>query len=514
MNTSNLTMVIIFSFLFSILLPAYMLADDNRLSRLKSDVEYLCSPQLEGRNVPSKGGDLTAEWLGDNFAEMGLKPGASSSSFFQDFQLIQSKIDTSLTTLIIYLPDRKVPLNWGSQFLLFPRKIANYNAELELTYAHYGIKSAELDRDDFGDKTVGKAALVLDGIGDLPAGRAGRHGMTPFKAVAAKRAGAKLMVVMYSEDNLTWPPKKLQRKISDSKSAMTDLPDSKQEFLTIHLNGADKLSEAIFKILAAGNQNGQIKVHLDLVFKKPVIHKGQNIIGIIPGKTPDCILIGAHYDHLGIEGNADDGTLLYYPGANDNASGVSVLLEISRLWKNREQPSKGLIVVAFGAEEDGKLGSKFFADNLPVHRINIVAMINLDMIGRDGYASMREVRMGNSTPDPDYTALYYSSASPDILRIAKGSGIKAGLNVDYKAISRFPFSDAGSFNSIGIPTISIFSGFHSGYSELNDLPEFINWNKLAKMILLTDKLLINFNRMDSDIIFDKSLKPKLSQMKY
>ena len=516
-------MVVLCNLLILALIPTHILADENRLARLKSDVEYLCSPKLEGRNVPGKGGDLTSKWLGDTFRDIGLTPGASATSFFQEFQLLQSKIDTSITTLTLYLPDRKVTLKWGTQFLLFPRKIANYESELDVAYAHYGIKSDDLKRDDFGDKTNGKAALVLNGSGDLPPQRAGRHGMTPFKAAAARRAGAELMAVLYTEDGDTWPPKSLQRKISDSEFPLTDLPNSKQEFLTVHINSipseghknvGSNLNEDIFKLLAADSDNEKVRLHLNLVFKKPDIHVGRNVIGQIAGETDKYILFGAHYDHLGVQGISDEGNIIYYPGADDNASGVSVILEISRLWKSREQPKYGLIIVAFGAEEDGMLGSSYFADNLPSHKDKFLGMINLDMIGGNGFASMRKLRQKNSVPDPDYTALYYSAASPDILNVAIGTGINAGLNIDFKAIGRFPFSDAGSFNSIGIPTISIFGGFHSGYSELNDTPEFINWNKLVKMVLLTDNLIINFNKLDSNIIFDQSLKTKSSKMRY
>lgn len=498
-------------------------ADDSTITRLQADVNYLCSPPLEGRDVPGKGGDIACDWLGESFTEIGLAHGTADFGYFQEFQLIQSTIDTSLTKLTFFFADKKVTLKWGSDFLIFPRKIANYKSKLDVAYAHYGIHADELNRDDFGEKTRDKVALVLNGSGVLPPQRADRHGMTPFKAVAAKRAGAKNMVVLHTEEDGAWPPEALLRKLNDSKLLLTDLPDSKQDFLTIHINGTllngqqdvvSSLSRDIFKALTSGSTRANVRLKTNLVFKKPENHIGRNVIGLIEGKTDQYIIIGAHYDHIGIDGKSEKGTLSYYPGADDNASGISVLLEISRIWKLREQPKIGMILVAFGAEEDGMLGSKFFANNLPEAKSKIVAMINLDMVGRNGYSSMREVRLGNSDPDPDYVALYCSAASAALLNIAKGTGFKAGLNTDIKPINRFSFSDAGSFHAIDIPTISIFGGFHKDYSQLSDTPEFINWTKLAKMVLLTDNLLINFNTTTENIIFDNTLKVKKHKLKY
>jgi len=509
--------------LISILLSTGLQAEDDRISRLRNDINYMCSQELAGRDVPGTGGDLTADWLQASFREIGFTPTAAGATFYQEFQLLMSSVDTSKTKLTIILPDRMVTLSWGTHFYIFPRKIGNYEAELELAYAHYGIVSAELDRDDFAQNARGKAALVMNGSGNIQPQRAGRHGMTPFKAAAARRAGAELMVVMYTEDDELWIPPYVDRKIQESTGLLTDLPDSQPGFITVHLNGTaqmpgdsagSSLAEDVFKVLVANSENEFVKLHLKLIFHKSTIHIGRNVVGKISGKTDEFILFGAHYDHLGVKQENEDGNLVYYPGADDNASGISVLLEISRLWKSRSQADKGLLIVAFGAEEDGMLGSKFFADNLPVPQGKIIGMINLDMIGRNGYASMRALRQGSVEPDPDYAALFYSAASPQLSSIMQGSGISANLHLDFKPINNFRFSDAGFFNSIGIPTISIFGGFHSDYNQINDRPEFINWEKLAKMVLLTDKLLLNFSSATEKIEFDNTIKAKSAVMRY
>ena len=101
-----------------------------------------------------------------------------------------------------------------------------------------------------------------------------------------------------------------------------------------------------------------------------------NVIGLKKGTGDQFIVIGAHHDHLG----TDKETGLYYPGANDNASGVAMLVELAEKYKD-VTTSCNLLFVAFGGEEKGMLGSTYFVGNLPVKKENIKAMINLDVIG-------------------------------------------------------------------------------------------------------------------------------------
>ena len=132
-------------------------------------------------------------------------------------------------------------------------------------------------------------------------------------------------------------------------------------------------------------------------------------------------------------------------------------------------------------------------------------MVNLDIIGSRGYAGMRAARSHRSEPDPDYAAAFYSGASPRLRDILRGARDIGDLKLDLEPVNRFPFSDAGSFQNIQVPTISLFSGFHPDYSSLSDTPDKLDYRKLARMVLLTDRILVNLIEEPAPIGFDPSI---------
>lgn len=477
-----------------------------------------------GRDVPGVGGELAAAWIANRFSEIGLVPAFGDSSFTQEFPLLAAVLDTENTWLQIAAPSWSIELKWGDGFFIFPRRPVSFDTTFSGVYAGYGISAPELNRMDYSDDTKDKAAFVHEGAGDLPPHRAGKHALAPFKAAAAERAGTGMLVIMTpSEKGDQFPPENLVDKIENSHKELPDLPGAVPDFPVVFINGGKLhtkagISQSIEKLLSshflAAQQADDLVVRLSVVFRDYRECHGLNVSGKIKGLTDEFVLLGAHYDHLGKAGLDQNGNPVFYPGADDNASGVTGMLEICRGWSEETNLDRGLLVVAFGAEEDGLIGSRYFADNLPVNRGQIKAMLNLDMIGREGFATMSDAHTPGKKPDPDFAVAYYSGAAPRLHELIRDAGHQVALNLEIRPVNRFPFSDAGSFHSAAIPTIHLFSGFHSQYSGIDDTVETISFIKLSKMVLLARHLMINLSQEPGDIEFDPSIIIQHSGMKY
>lgn len=484
-------------------------SDKDIIDRLKNDIEYLCSPELAGRDIPGETGDKAALWIEKRFSELKLGYGVEDSSYLQEVPLVIAQLDTEITSLTIFCDDWFKEFLWGEDFYIFPKGVAPIDTILNASFCGYGIVSEDLGRDDFGKNALNTAAIVL------PYGpeKVGRLRSAPFKAAAAQRAGAEMLLIAYPIWNgSSWPPNDLDDKIKSARCYRSDLPGAVPSFPLIYLNGY-----FMSKHIAGGDPQQEweddpefaravsgLDVALKVDYCDRKDEKGYNVIARLEGKIPEYIIVGAHYDHLGIVTNTEK--MEYHPGADDNASGVAGLIEIYRRWADRERPGRGLIAVAFTAEEDGMLGSKWFVDHLPVKQESIVAMVNLDEIGRRGFASMRDVHRPDTEPEKEYAAAYYSGASPQLEKVIESASRSIDLKLSAHPVNSFShFGDAGPFHEAQIPTVHLFSGFHADYHSPSDTPDKLDYEKMAKMIDLTDSLLVKLS-VTEKIGFDPSIR--------
>jgi Zn-dependent M28 family amino/carboxypeptidase len=187
----------------------------------------------------------------------------------------------------------------------------------------------------------------------------------------------------------------------------------------------------------------------------------RNVVGRIPGTDPtsrDLIVLGAHMDHLGHggDGSLAPGSRAVHPGADDNASGVAAILAIARALKARPL-RHDVLLVAFGAEELGIVGSARFVERSPVSLERIRAMINLDMVGRLGKGPVVLSGFGTAKEWPDV-----------VERAAHGSGTDVATSAD-----GFGPSDHASFYAKGVPVFFLFTKSHEDYHKPSD-----TWEKI------------------------------------
>lgn len=207
----------------------------------------------------------------------------------------------------------------------------------------------------------------------------------------------------------------------------------------------------------------------------------RNVIGIIPGKNPalagQSILISAHYDHLGLGWpdvhQGDKGKI--HPGADDNASGVAVLLELARTIIAKGPLERTLIFISFSGEEAKLLGSKHFValGGLPEYPLNkISAVLNMDTVGRLGAKSLE---------------IFSTGSAKEFSTILMNAGASTGVNIELIP-NDIGASDQKSFLEVGIPAIQLFSGANLDYHRPTDTFEKIDSNGLLKVLAILSSI--------------------------
>lgn len=244
--------------------------------------------------------------------------------------------------------------------------------------------------------------------------------------------------------------------------------------------GVSPLADSYFQPFDAyrkeRQKKGRLEVHPDSIAKlKQEVHQKlsmRNVLGMIPGKnTKEYVIVGAHFDHLGIDPALDGDQI--YNGADDNASGVSAVLQIARAFlASGQQPERNVIFAFWDGEEKGLLGSKYFVQTCPFLS-QIKGYLNFDMIGRN-----------NKPQQPKQVVYFCTAAHPVFEDWLKEDIRKYGLQLepDYRAWENpIGGSDNGSFAKVGIPIIWYHTDGHPDYHQPSDHADRLNWDKVVEI---------------------------------
>lgn len=244
--------------------------------------------------------------------------------------------------------------------------------------------------------------------------------------------------------------------------------------------GIQPLNESYFQPFDAyrkeRQKKGRLEVHPDSVAKlKQEVHQKlsmRNVLAMIPGKNmKEYVIVGAHFDHLGIDPALDGDQI--YNGADDNASGVSAVLQIARAFlASGQQPERNVIFAFWDGEEKGLLGSKYFVQTCPFVS-QIKGYLNFDMIGRN-----------NKPEQPKHVVYFYTAAHPSFGDWLKKDIKKYGLQLepDYRAWDNpVGGSDNGTFAKAGIPIIWYHTDGHPDYHQPSDHADRLNWDKIVEI---------------------------------
>jgi|ERR1043165_739030 aminopeptidase-like protein len=214
-----------------------------------------------------------------------------------------------------------------------------------------------------------------------------------------------------------------------------------------------------------------------LVYQKFPFEKDSaiNVLGFLDFKRDSTIIISAHYDHLGYGGNKSKEILKkgIHPGADDNASGVAMMIELAKVIGKNKRPRYNFVFAAYSAHEAGLFGSEYFSKNSLCRRLKLRAVINLDMIGRLDTVS-KTLRVGGAQTDSLFSN-FFSRTIATIHYRFDDSNINLG---DLK-----PFAEKG------IAVLHFTTGIHDDYHRMSDIEEKINYTGMKEIFRLIEKML-------------------------
>lgn len=440
-------------------------AEETATERIRRDVSFLAAPEREGRGVGTPGLEAAGRLIESRFQELGLKPAGDGGTFRQVFPV---------TTAVRPGPKTQVKLG-GTVLPAEAYTVLGFSAQGtvqgQVVLAGYGIVEPSLKVDDYAKAQVkGKVALVRRFVPDTAAfadtDKQRRFGDLRYKAWVARQRGAKALIVVDWPEAPTPPVKDWQMPPEASLPGLTaeGHGDAGIPVVVVKRSAVEPLMAALAK---GGRVEARVEVQLELEKRDAF-----NVAGLLEageGRLPGTLVIGAHYDHLGLGGRNSLAPDREEPhgGADDNASGVAGLLEIARmLAEKRGQLPRDVLFVAFSGEELGVLGSTHFTRQRgDAGMKGIAAMLNLDMVGR--------LRAGG------LTVLGAESASewgPLISAACEQARVPCTASGD-----GYGPSDHSPFYAAGVPVLHFFTGTHSDYHKPSDTVELLNVAGTAKV---------------------------------
>ena len=462
--------------------------------QLRRDVQFLTSPELMGRGVDTPGIKLARDYLAAEFARAGLRPGGDDGTFFQPFDVAVGVTVSQPSSLTL---NQNEPLELTKDWIPLGLSKSD-NVEGELVFAGYGITAKENGYDDYaGINVKGKIVLVLryepppqdEKSPFKTPPEYSVHAALRTKANNARDHGALGMILVDLRHDNQDQPELLSTRNSlwrggNSLVAAQVRRGVLAKWFDSRGVSLDSLKEKIDRTGKPGSiaiPGAPVRLQVTL---KENHERAENVVGILPGADPDLrtqrVVIGAHYDHLGFGhfGALDrqaEGKV--HPGADDNASGTAVLMELARrIAKLPVKPGRTMVFAAFSGEELGLYGSRHFIEHSESTSA-IKAMINLDMVGR-----LRENRVTL------FGARSGENLSALVTRSARGLGLEITESND---VGR---SDHMSFYSRKIPVLHFFTGTHGDYHRATDTWEKLNLEGMARisdLVLVTALELAN-----------------------
>lgn len=486
--------------------------------KIREHIQTLASDDFMGRKPFTEGETKTINYLKQQFESMGVLPG-NGDSYFQEVPLVEL---TAIPDSVLLLSSAKgtKELKLGVDYVAYTERVDSMvNVEdAELVFAGYGVVAPEYNWNDYeGLDMEGKIAVVMVNdpgfSSDDPEFFKGRtmtyYGRWTYKYEEAARQGAAGVMIIHETVPAGYPWTVVKNSWSGA-SLYLDNPDSKYQCAVQGWITRDaainifELSEYDMRnygesARTPGFEPQPLGVTATISVKNKIKRdKSQNVVAMVKGssKPDEYILYSAHWDHLGV-GPAVDGDSIYN-GAHDNASGTATLLAIAQAFSKVGQPERSVIFLAVTAEEQGLLGSKFYAENPIYPPSQTVANINMD--GLKYYGRMKDftiVGYGQSELD-DY--------SEEIVK-KQGRYVKADPEPGKGYFFR---SDHFSFAKVGIPSIfasGVYEAEIGGVERVSMLSEEFNKYKYHQPSdEIDDSWQFGGIQQDAELFFDLGSK--------
>ena len=501
---------------------------------------------MRGRLVGTPDIERAADFIASRFDSLGLEPAGADGSFFEPFDLAWFSLAKENTLTVNGDGFNGRSRGIGEEF--YPLNFsATASAEGELTFAGFGIVEPAFSYDDYAGRDVsGKVVMVLErepGVDDPQSAFDGivtANASTGWrKALAAQERGAAGILFVRDVHN--------RPAIPDFSQAAGDYwPSSPRRIERFTLGlwmdririPAFQISAALAERLVAGSGRtlqelaaasesvsglGPIDLPGPAVSMRASVERhttpARNVVGLIQGADPvlrdEVVIITAHHDH-----NGADGTDVFN-GADDDGSGTVGLLEIAEAYaeaaQDGQRPRRTVMFAAWDAEERGLLGAWYHAERPRFALENIVAVLNMDMIGRneevleDGGRRFRGLDVQTAESNANAINILGQTYSTDMKDAVEGANEMHGLELKFRydnnASNLLRRSDHWPFLQNGVPALWFHTGLHPDYHTPDDTPERIEYEKMERIARLVHRTSWSIAQADARPIYSLELRP-------
>jgi len=509
-----------------------VMAEAITADQLSTYLHFVASDAMGGRDTPSQGLDITAEFLRMNLDKWGFKPAGDNGTFFQKIALTRESVDPENTKLEI----------GGKQYKLgddFFRLAGSGTATGPLVFGRDGWLVKAKNIDSFSGVDVNGKIVVIASEGfnqntmtPRPQGVAqadlkGEKGVDWADAIthAQSKGAAAVIVVAPPQLQAMWG--NLRRFAGQGSLYPEKLRNGGNAAPTIPVY---VVSQQVGSEIFAGESGNKTAVSAFVLTKTGTASSAskketlwtQNVVALWEGSDPtlkaEMVAVGAHYDHDGTRPNAT-GEDKIWNGADDDGSGTVAVLAIAEaLGKAKTRPKRSILLVWHAGEEKGLWGANYFNKFPTVDIKNVIAQLNIDMIGRSKKPGDTNPKNKDLTGENAIYVIGSEMMSTTLGAVTKGANdAYLKLTYDYKYddpadTNRFFFrSDHFHYAQNGIPIAFWFDGVHEDYHQPSDTADKIDYAKMEKVtrtIFLTMWELADLKERPA---VDKKLPPELTQ---
>ena len=475
--------------------------EEEKISKahLKDFVEYLASDELEGRMTGSKGAESAADYIAGYFQAIGLEPVGENESYFQEFEFTSGMkvIEEDNAFKVIKKEHGAVQiLEFKVESDFRPLSFsANGEVEGEVVFAGYGLSvPGKLGEGydsyaglDVKDKIVLVLRYVPEAVETERRQELNRYAGLRYKAMVAREHGAKALLVVTGSNSPNageLAPLSFDSSLAGSGIVAASIHG---EVAKVLFAGSEKVLKEVQDQLDIENPHFEGQFPLKNVTVKistaveRVKKTDRNVLALLPPAEPssemEYLIIGAHYDHIGygeigsLAGKDEEGQI--HNGADDNASGTAVVLQLAAVLAEQKDLHKGIIFALWSGEELGLIGSSHFVEHPTVPLEQVVAYINFDMVGR-----LRENRFN----------LQGVGSSTLWRKLIEKRNVGAGFDLILQDDPYLP-TDTTAFYPKKVPVLSFFTGSHENYNRPTDDPETLNYDGMQRIATFAHHLI-------------------------
>ena len=435
--------------------------------KIRAQVKFLASDLLEGRGTGQRGGDSAADYIATQFALYGLKPAGDNGGYLQKVPMVG--IATQDDTTFALIPDKAQPIDLRNRvdYVAMDETTDTVDdVDAPIVWMGYGIEAPEFNWNDYkGADVKGKVLLMMvnEPPSEDPKFFAGKaltyYGRWTYKYEEAARQGAAGVILIHKTDMASYGWDVVRNSWSGERAYLRDDPAPKLKVASwIQQQVARELMQRcgmnLEEMMAAAQKPDFKAIPLRARLKAHMVSKvrsfdSSNVIAELTGSDPklkqQAVMYSAHYDHLGIVPGMPGDNI--YNGAQDNATGVGILLEIARVFAAaRQRPRRSVYFASVTAEEQGLRGSEYLGKHPPVPAKQISLDLNYDDVPPLGVPE--EVNVAGAERTTFYPVVE-SAAKEFQLTIVPDSQPGAG---------HYYRSDHFSFARAGVPAFSIDEG--------------------------------------------------------